>query len=327
MKEVELETRLVRKNRQCWMLVFFWALVLGVFYHLCTPTNLSGLTTYFVTVIVLSIVYTTIGELATKIMYTFWRRSVIVYPLGSVVAYLLSYISPRYAYPPEPYGIYVTAMLYGILMVFCFFASSVATIITRLVSGYEAFCEEPVVESYLITGKIGEITTIVESFLKSLNIEFTTTVREPQRAIKFYNGSNEYSLFLNPITDDSMEVNFVILRWKRETLVEPSKEDLDMFLVYLESFLDKRKEAGKIDEWTSSFKSRHVETMKIRVWKDYTSPLQIKEKVALRGLITQKISGFYASHKKGIFTFIGGVLTVVVGDLLIRYITHIMRIW
>lgn len=327
MKEVTLETRLVKKNRLCWTLVFFWAAVLGVLFYSLIPTSFFDLTAFFIIMIIITIVYTTVGELATKTMDIFWRRSIIVYPLGSVVAYLLNYFSPKYQYGlDDPYGITFIVMLYTIFLMFSFFGSSVSTLITRLVSGYEAFCEEPVVVSYVIKGKIEDITALLEGFLKSLNIEFTAILRGTQKSMKFYNGSNQYFLFLNPINDDSIEVNFVTLRWRRETLIEPNKEDLSVFLVYFESFLNKRKEEGKLDEWTSKFKPKHAKTMKIKVWKYYTSPLQIKEKLALKGLITQKIVAFFTSHKKAIFTFIGGVLTVVIGEIIIRYLIQMTGI-
>jgi len=187
-------------------------------------------------------------------------------------------------------------------------------------------CKKPVVVPYLVEGKIEDITSLLEGFLRSLNIEYTTILKGTQKSFKFYNGSNQYFLFFNPINEGSVEANLVILRWKKETLIEPNKEDSDIFLVYLESFLNKRKEEGKLNEWTSRFKPKYAETVGIEVWKNYASPLQIKEKLALRGMITQKIVGFLKSHKKAIFTFIGGVFTVVIGELVIRYLMQMMGI-
>lgn len=319
MKGLLVEARVIRKNRLCWTLVSFWAIVLGVLFYSLSES--FDLVVIFIILTLTSIVYTTIGELATKTMYSFWLRSVIVYPLGSVVAYVLNYFSPRYLYGSnDPYGFITTTMLYVLLLLFSFFGSSAGTLITRLVSGYEALCEEPVIVSYLIKGKIEDITALLESFLESLNVKVTKILTVTQKSMQFFNGSNEYFLFLNPLNDDSIEVNLVTLRWRRETIIEPNKEDLGIFLIYLESFLNKRKEEGKLGAWTSDFKSKYANTMKVKVWKDYTSPLQIKERLALRGLVSQKIVAFLTSHKKAIFTFIGGVLTVIIGELLIRYL-------
>jgi len=322
MKELTLETRIAQKNRLCWVLVFFWVIVIGIlFYALYTWMDLTGA---FIITILLTLVYTTIGELATKTIRIFWWRGVLVFPLASVVVHILDNFSPSLTSGAvDPNWFYSAILLYVLLFMFWFFGVSAGTLITRLVRGYEAFSKEPVVVSYSMKGETEDITALLEGFLKSLNIEFNTIVRRAQKNMNFYNGSNEYFLFPQPVNNDSVEVNFVALRWKRETIIEPNNEDLSIFLVYFESFLNKQKEEGKLVEWTSDFKPKYAKSRKIGVWKDYTSPLQIREKLALRGLISQRLIAVIRTHKKGIITFILGVFTVVIGELLIRYVIQL----
>lgn len=320
MKELMLQTKLVKKNRLCWTLVFLWTVIVGVLVYTLLHA-VRSLEAVFSIIILLTLVYTIVGELVTKTMDIFWIRSTIFVPLGSVITHFLNYVSPVLRYEPsDPYWLSSTFALYAILFVFCGVSSAIGTLITRLVTGYEALSEEPVVTTYSIKSKIEEVPALFESFLNSLNVEPTTIFRGSERHVKFYSGPNLYFLFLNSINNDIVEANFVAVRLKRETLMEPDKEGLCIFLAYFESFLNRRKEEGKLGEWSSALKPKYAETTKNRVWKDYTSPLQIREKIALRGIFTQKIVIFIKSHKKAIITFIGGILTVIIGELVINYL-------
>jgi hypothetical protein len=325
MKELKTEARIVHKNRLNWTLVFFGAIIVGILFY--------GLSLYFSLTVVLAVIifstilYTTACELATKTMDAFWGRGTFIFPLGSVLAYSLNVLSPKYYYTPEdPHGYSFTFLLYVILMILCFFSCGAGTLIARLVNGYEALVDEPQVISYSIESSVGDTVSLLEDFLDSLNVDYTTVTRKTETFIKFENGSNRYFLFPSQIGDKSVELNFVTFRMKRETLIEPSKEDLDTFTAYLETFLKKTKKGDKTIKWTSDFEPKNAEKMKIQVWENLTSPLQIREKLALRGQITQKILSFVTTHKTAIITFVGGILTVVIGELLLNYLTKIMGI-
>lgn len=324
MKEMKIEAKITRKNRLCWTLVFFGAVILGIlFYGL---SAFFGLIAVFIVIIFSTMVYTTACELATKTFDMFWFRSIFIFPLGSVIAYIMNALSPKYTYTLEdPYGYIFTFLLYVILLIFCLFSSTVSTLITRLVSGYEALAEEPIVVSYLMDGKVDDIVAFLENFLDSLNIEYITIIRKSDKLIRFQNGANVYFLFSHPKDDNSVEVNFVVSSIRRETLVEPSKEDLGVFTAYLETYLGNSKD-GKIGKWTTKFEAKNAEPTKTKVWESLTSPLQIREKLALRGLITQKTVTFFASHKTAILTFIGGILTVIIGELLLNYLIKTLGI-
>jgi len=121
MKELNIEMRITHKNRLCWALVFIWAISLGTLFYITSV--LFNLTTIFIIIVLLTIVFTTLGELATKTMVIFWRRSVFVCPLGSVVTFVLNYFSPKYSYTSEdPYGLQFTLYLYAILLMLVFLA-------------------------------------------------------------------------------------------------------------------------------------------------------------------------------------------------------------
>jgi hypothetical protein len=324
MKEMKIEAKITRKNRLCWTLVFFGAIILGILFY-----GLSGgfgLTAVFITIIFSTIFYTTACELVTKTFDMFWFRSTFIFPLGSVITYVINFLSPKYTYTLEdPHGYSFTFLLYVILLVLCFFSSSVGTLITRLVSGYEALAEEPAVASYLMEGKTVEIVALLKNFLDSLNIEYTTIIMKSDNFIKFQDGTNTYFLFSHPKDDTSVEVDFVVSSIKRETLVEPSKEDLEVLIAYLETFLGISKD-GKITKWTTKFEAKNAEPTKIRVWESLTSPLQIRERLALRGVITQKAVTFFVRHKTAILTFVGGILTVIIGELLLNYLIKTLGI-
>jgi len=282
---------------------------------------------FAIILVLLTVIYTAISELATKSMDIFLRNSIFTYPIASVVVYVLNYFSPKYYYTSQdPYGLTFTSYLYFAFMVLSVFSAYAGTIIARLVSGFEASCEKPVVVSYSIEGKIGDVHALRRDFLKSINVETTNVMSGTHNYVKFYHGSNQYFSFSDSVENDCVEINFVVLRWKKETIVEPNKDDLNILLGYFQSFLNNQKEKGKLGKWTSDFKPQHADTMETYIWKYYTSPLQLKEKIALKGLVSQRIVNFLKSHKKGIIAFIMGILAVVIGQLIIRYLIQVLGI-
>jgi len=320
-----LETKITSKNRLCWVLIVLWAVIVGILFYVLIM--FLGFSATFIIIALLSIVYTTISELATKTMFLFWRRSIFVYPLGSVVAYILNYFSPKYSYGfQDPYGLNFTLSLYMVFMIIFLLTCGASTLITRLVSGYESLLAEPYVASYLLKGLVEDADALLEEFLESINIRPLVVLKRGQTYFKFYSGSNQYFLSYHSINSNNIEINFVVLRWRLETLVKPNKRDMDMLLAYFESFLNKRKKESKINEWTSEFEPHYAEAIKMNVWRSYTSPLQLKEKLVLKGLISSKVIAFFRAHKKGIMTFIAGVLTVIIGELIIRYLIKVLGI-
>lgn len=303
-----------------------WAIVVGVMFYLLS--RFFDLTAIFLTIFLTSIFYTTVSELMTKTFDVYMRRSILVYPLGYFLAYVMNLLAPKFFYAlNDPYGLVYSFLILMMLVVLTASSSLISTLIARLAIGYEALIEEPIVKSYLMTSKTYGINTLLEDFLQSLNIVPEKTLTGTQTSLKFLNGRNQHFLFANPMNNDSTEVNLITWRWEiGETLVDPNKEDLSIFLLYFESFLEKQKLNEKLGEWTSKFRKKHAKNVKDRIWKRYTFPLQLREKLALRGLIAQKIIAFVKAHKTAIYTFVGGVLTVIIGEILIRYIMQTIGI-
>jgi len=64
-------------------------------------------------------IYTTICEIATKSLEIFFRNSIFIYLLASVVFYILDYVSPEYSYPSDdPYGFKIVVALYMSFFIF-----------------------------------------------------------------------------------------------------------------------------------------------------------------------------------------------------------------
>jgi hypothetical protein len=288
-------------------------------------TVVKSLEAIFSIIILLTLAYTIVVELAARTMDTFWVRSLTCVPLSSILVHILNLFSPvlRY-YPNDPYWLGSTFALYAIFFVFVGISVGIGTLIARLVSGYEALCKEPTVTSYSIKPNSKNASTLLESFLSSVNVKPRLSFKGSEEQMTFVSGPNLYHLFLNPLDNDETEVNFVVLRFVRETILEPSKKGLGTFIAYLESFLSKKKEEGGLDDWNSATAPRYADTVKNRVWRHFTSPLQIRETIALRGMIARRIVGLLRSHKGAIFTFIGGVLTVIIGELVINYLWRVM---
>jgi hypothetical protein len=321
MEDLKSEIRVVQKNRLCWTLTFLGAIIIGVlFFTLSVPFNSTAI---FSTIFVVTLVYTTLSELATKTVDTFFRRSILIFPLGSVFAYILNYLSRKYVYTiDDPYGLNFTFYVYVVLLAICVLSSGIGTLITRLTSGYEALAEEPVVVSYSIKSSVENVTASLEGFLESLNIEYTTAIRKNQRFFKFDHSQNQYFLFQYSIDNDHVEIDLVVLRWKRETILEPKKEDLKIFLGYLESYLNREKEENRLGEWTSNFKPTNAEISKTQVWSNLTSAFRIRERLALRGVLTQRIISVFKAHKVRIVDVIVSVAIIIVGEFILRYVLH-----
>jgi len=318
MKRASLEARLTHKNRLCWLLPLFWAIIYGTAFYLFVPSY--NFVTFLIVSCLFTIIYTTICEIATKSLQFFLRNSIFVYSLASVVFYILNYVSPKHVYSSDdPYGFKVVVGLYIFFLMFFAAIASVGTLLARLVSGYEALCEKPCAVSYLIKGKgiDKKIHSLLTDFLSSMNITPTIVASRTQTYTKFFDGTNQYFLFYNSLDNNSVEVNFIILGWEKDTIVEPNKDDLDIFLRYFESFLDIQVQKERITEWTSNFNPQNEEVVKAYIWKYYTSPLQIKETI-MKKIVARRIINLLKSHKKEIFSLILGILITIISQLIIR---------
>lgn len=321
MEDLKVEARISYKNRLCWVLVFIGAIIIGLlFFTLRASFNVSAL---FSIIFVVSLMLTFLGELATKTVFIFWRRSLLVFPLGSVVNYLVNYVSQKYYYTTDdPYGFIFTVTLSLLLFALCGLGSIIGTMITRLTSGYEALCETPVVLSYSVKSTIEKMTDSLKNFLKSLNVEYTTTIRKNQQFFEFFHNHNQYFLFPYSIDSDQVELDLIVIRWRQETIVKPEGEDLETFSDYLQSYLNRQKKENKLGEWTSKFKPVNAETSRNQVWSSLTSAFNVKERLTLRGVLTQRIVSILKAHKTRIVDVAVAVVVIIVGDFILRYVLH-----
>lgn len=327
LKDLESETRLTRKSRFCWTLGFFGAIIIGLLVFFLT--NSTGTIAMLLVIFLVTLIYTTIGEIVTRTFLTFYLRSILIFPFGSIFAYVLNYFARKYTYVvDDPYGINYTILLFAILFVVCGLGVVFATVISRLIYGYEALSKEPVILSYSINSNKERVSETLKGFLSSLNITnttipSTTIAGKSQQFLKFDHNRNQYRLFTYPIDKDGhTEIDLVVLSWKSETIIEPNKEDLEIFSGYLRSYLDREKKEKNLGEWTLQFKPVNAEASKLQVLADLTSAFKIRERLALRGFLTQRIVLGFKAHKTRIVDIILAVLAILIGEFILRYVLH-----
>jgi hypothetical protein len=301
--------------------VFFGTIIVGLsFFFLIS--SIAYLAT-FLTIFFVVLIYTTIGELTIRMYLIFFLRSFLIFPFGSIFSYILNFFGRRYTYTSnDPHGVVFTFLVYVILFLVCGFGLIFGTLIARLINGYEALSKEPDILSYSIDKDKEKTTETLKRFLESLNITYNIITRWNQQLFKFYQNNNEYCIFTYPIDKgDHTEIDIVVWSWKKETIIKPNEENLEIFSEYLTSYMNIQKKEEKIGEWTSEFKPLNAEASKLRIWSELTSSLKIRERLSFRGALTQRIVSQFKAHKTRIIDVVVTLAVIIVAQFIL-YVLH-----
>jgi hypothetical protein len=322
MEDIKLQAKITQKNRLSLTLIVLWGIVIGLMVYFLNSVDVL---TFFATIFLATFVYITLSELVTKTFELFLVRSIAIIPvIGAILFYVLNHFTQRYPYTlVDPSGLTGAFGAYILLALICALSSSASFIVTRLTIGYEALCEHPMTFSYSIKeGNFEKTVEMMKNFLDSLNVTYTTIFRKGQQYLQFYHGKNQYFLFPYNIDKENTEIDFVVIRWRRDTIVKPSEEDIEIFSDYLGSYLNKQRKDNKLSEWTTESKPVKVEISRNQIWTDYAMPIKLRERLALRGAFTQRVISELNTHRKRIVDVVVALVIFVIAQFILRFILH-----
>lgn len=320
MEDIKFQAKITLKNRLSLTLIFFWGIVVGVMFYFL---NSIIAPTAIIIIFSATLVYVTISQITTKTFELFFARSIAIVPVvGTIFFYILNFFSHMY---PSPFVDPVSGIigLWLLLVVVCGTGSAVGFLLTRLTIGYEALCERPIAFSYSIKeGNFEKIVEMMKNFLDSLNVTYSMIFRKGQKFLQFYHRKNQYFLFPYSIGKENTEIDFVVISWKRDTIIKPNEEDVEIFSDYLDSYLDRQRKNNKLSEWTTESKPVKAEISTNQIWAEYTTPVKLRERLALRGAFAQRIVAGFSAHRKRVVDFAVALVVFIIAQFILRFILH-----
>jgi len=243
-----------------------------------------------------------------------WNTFIVV--LSPIITFFLNSVYPRYASPDFSSSLVSTAFL---LFVFCIFESIfLITPIIRICLGYETYYD-PVVYSYVIEGEAND--DFRKRLKKLMRLVGATSIAlftsKDFTCLEFLFMKDRYIAHLQSRGNNIAELNFLAFRLKRDTIISPERDDVDLFLSLFNTA------AGK---WNEQRRIAHIETEKNPVFlqeikshfvSSYASPVRLP--ITIPRPRISAIKSWVDKHTVFI-GFIGGIVATVIGAIILRYV-------
>jgi len=312
MSEKQVESRLEFKTRAVITVGIALAVVLGILLYLLPFLYGQNVTHLVICFLVFAVALPTSFFLRTPNLFIINSIPIAFSPL---LAGLLNQISPKYVYVPTTTS-YLVAEGFSLFVV-SIFVLAIVKVITRLCIGYEML-HEPTVYSYVAKGEMRDSLRKFKKLFRLIGARnFSRQKRKEFSFMEFDYHNDRYIAHFHPKENNLTELNFVVFKLRRDTIIQPETEEVDVFFSLFDAGVKKWKEQGKIIEVNKEFQPRFSQEAKDILVNLYASPYRIH--VGFPRIRTQAVLDWFGRHT--VFVgFIGGIVSTVIAGLILKYI-------
>lgn len=310
-----IEERLRFKTISTILIGFFFTILFGILQYLL-PIFID----LDATLLVILLIFFGTSLISSYLLKTpklFAVNSLLV-PLSTLITLFLNGVYPKYA---------LTELLPNlagetfVLFLLCSFMSVVLiTPIIRICSGYETLFS-PVVYSYIAEGKAD--SDFHKRFKKLVMLvgatSFTSYTSKDRdfNAFEFSYGHDKYLTCLCSRRKDTSELDFLVFRMKRDTIIPPEKDNVDFFFSLFDAAAEKLNEQNKIAHIGKEKNPSFLEDIKSLFFLSYTSPVRLP--ISIPRPRIRSIRSWTEKHTV-LVGFIAGIAATVIGALILRYV-------
>lgn len=253
--------------------------------------------------------------LKTPKLFTY---NILIVPLSPLITLFLNIVHAQYTFQNLADSLPGDAFL---LLFFTFFLSFfLITPVTRICLGYESRYD-PIPYSYVVEGDanddfrkrlrglIGIAGGASVSFFTDKDLNLTT--------LEFFFMKDRYLAYLRPRANAISELDFLVFRLKRDTIIPPEKCNVDLFFSLFDAAAGKLTEQEKIVPMRKDNAPSFLQDIKNRFASSYTAPIGLPINIPRPRIGPIKS---WTNRHTAILGFIGGIVATVISALILRYI-------
>lgn len=244
--------------------------------------------------------------------------NIFIVVLSPLITFFLNSIYPKYAFTDLTSSLVSDAFL---LFIFSLFVSVLLiTPIIRICSGYETYYD-PVVYSYVTAAEADD--DFRKRLKKLIELVGATAItpfisKDPNfTTLEFLFMKDKYLAYLRPRGNNITELDFLSFRLKRDTIISPERDDVDLFLSLFDAAAGKWDEQRKIARIGKEKTPVFLQETKSLFVLSYASPVRLP--ITIPRPRASAIRTWADKHTV-LIGFIGGIVATIIGALILRYI-------